>query len=182
MGKLKKKPTTSEKRGPGRPRREFKVKMGDKAKSFKRAFSGQDPYIEITNDVKPDTEETLPTPEDVASDHAYPPPKKDPKFREVWLLFIDSISGRENFKVGHLRNLEILCDLYVEYESLQKFIRTKGRSYLSVGRAGEVWKFYPEVSLLGRVQSQIKDYTKMLNLVPKKDHTSDSGGEKDDWS
>ncbi len=97
------------------------------------------------------------------------------------MRFIENVTKRENFNIAHLDSLEILCDLYVEYDELQEFVRVNGRSYMSVGRTGEVWKFYPEVNQLMRVQAQIKEYSKMLGLLLKKDHGNESGGEASEW-
>jgi len=119
--------------------------------------------------------------EAIKIDHKFPPPKSHPIFIRTWMDFIDNVSSRENFKTGHLNSLEILCDLYVDYDNLKKYIESKGRSYKSNGRNGLTWKFYPEVAQLNTVQSQIKEYMKMLGLVLKKDHGTASGGEKSNW-
>lgn len=189
MTKTKKTPTTSEEivtgvvnKGGGLGNKtKHVVKRQGKSKTFVREYPGQDMGVDFHNDPKPDYEAALPEPDDEFAHHQYPPPKKHPTFRKVWGQFIDSLVSRENFKVGHLNNLEILCDLYVEYEDLQKFVRERGRSYLSVGRGGETWKFYPEVKQLTSVQNNIKSYTAMLGLVPKKDHTPDSGDKEESW-
>lgn len=148
---------------------------------FTRENPNQDPRIDVRPSAREDSEQTLPTPQDKASKHQFPPPKKNPLFRTKWMRFIDNVTKRENFNIAHLDSLEILCDLYVEYEDLQRFVRVNGRSYLSLGRSGEVWKFYPEVQHLARVQAQIKEYSKMLGLLLKKDHGSESGGEAAEW-
>lgn len=151
-------------------------------KKFKRSYAGEDPHVDIHQAVSPDLEKVAAAPDDEASKHKYPPPKKNKIFRASWLKFIDDITDRENFKVGHLQQLEILCDLLVEYDEYQTFIRKRGRTYKSVGRNGEVWKFYPEVLQLNKVSAQIKEYMKMLSLLLRKDNSSASGGEKDEWS
>jgi hypothetical protein len=120
-------------------------------------------------------------PKDVAAKHKFPPPKKNIVFRQKWLRFIDGIVARENFKVGHLESLEILCDLYVEYEQLSKVVRTSGQTYEVVSRLGKTIKIRPEVLQLEKVKSNIRSYTKQLDLFPKKDHSVESGGDKDDW-
>lgn len=148
---------------------------------FVPKFPGQEPKIDIRPTAKEDIEEVLPEPKDEASKHKYPPPKKNPTFRLKWSRFINNVTKRENFNIAHLDSLEILCDLYVEYEELQAFVRKNGQSYMSVGRSGEVWKHYPEVNQLSRVQAQIKEYTKMLGLLLKKDHGNESGGEDSEW-
>jgi len=149
-------------------------------KKFFRDYPGQDPVILKIPKPVPDPEAIAPV-VDEASQHKYPPPRVHPIFRKIWMEFIDNICARENFKVGHLNSLEILCDLYVEYDELRAFLRQHGRSYQSLGRSGQVWKPFPEVAQLNLVQSNIKEYTKMLGLLLKKDHSSLSGGEKDEW-
>lgn len=163
-----------------RPKRVFGKQPIVDTPAFKKEYPGQETE-EILPPEVPDIEKVLAEPVDEAAKHQFPPPKKHPTFRRIWMSFIDNIMRRENFNIGHLNSLETLCDLYVEAEELQEFIRVKGRSYLSRGRNGEAWKFYPEVAQLKRTQAQLKDYTKMLDLVLKKDHSTESGGEKEGW-
>lgn len=184
MSEPKKTQTTSSEEVPEKKkkRRSKKgIRIRGVKKKFKVSFRGEEPRFEFHPKPKDGDVEEQEAPKDDASNLKYPPPRNHPRFRTVWSQFIESISGRENFKIGHLNNLEILCDLYVEYDDLKEFLRKKGRSYLSIGRQGEVWKFYPEVAQLNRVSAQIKDYTKILGLNPKADHAPESGGEKDEW-
>lgn len=184
----KKKPDNFSKRGPGRPEGATDSKPRKKKKPTGRTFklraewNGHEPRQEIRPGPKPDIEDGQ-APDDEASKHKYPPPKNEPIFRRKWAAFIDNIVARDNFNPSHLDALEILCDLYVEYEQLHKFIRVNGRSYCSIGRAGETWKLYPEVNELKRVQGSIKEYTKMLGLLLK----ADKGGganenEEKEWA
>lgn len=168
----KKKIKTKEKNKGGRPRTGRTIKIPAK-------FDGHEPRLEFHREPKPDYEKMLII--DDASKHQYPPPSNHPIFRSIWMKFIDNIIRRENFHISHLENFRILCDMYVEYEDLKSFIRVHGRSYCSVGRQGEVWKPYPEVMLLSRVEASIKEYSKMLGLLLKKDHGNESGGEGDSW-
>jgi hypothetical protein len=187
-----KKQTTTFKRPVGRPRKKTYAnglgKYGEGSvipgtdKKFKREYPGQDPRIEEPGVPVEDLEESLPEPDDEGSRHKFPPPKKHPIFRKIWMEFIDNISKRENFQNGHLGALEILCDLHVEYEDLRTFIRRNGRSYKSYGRQGMVHKLYPEVGQLNTVQAQIKEYLKTLGLTLKKDHgTTNPAGERNEW-
>lgn len=148
-----------------------------------RNYPGEDPMVQYLPPVRQDLEEELPDPEDEAAEHKYPPPKKNSIFRSKWMQFIGHIVDRKNFHIAHLNALEVLCDLYVEYDELQKFIRRHGRSYKQVGRQGLMWKFYPEVGQMGRVQKQISDYQKMLGLVFRGEVTAGAatGGEKEQW-
>lgn len=169
MPRIKKKSTISKKNRPKGVR------------IFTRSHPNEDPRIDIRPTARDDIEKTMAVPTDKAAKHKYPPPKKHPIFRTKWMRFIDNVTKRENFNIAHLDSLEVLCDLFVEYDELQAFVRVNGRSYLSVGRSGEVWKFYPEVNQLTRVQAQIKEYSKMLGLLLKKDHGNESGGEDEEW-
>lgn len=175
----KQKPSTStSRRGVGRPPG---VKVPGSDKIFMRSYPGEDPRHEEHGDPVPDLEKTLPEPDDDLASHTYPPPKKHPTFRKIWGQHIDNIVSRENFKVGHLNSLEILCDLHVDYEDLREFLRTRGRTYKAYSRQGLMYKFYPEVQQLNNVQNQIKDYMKLLGLTPGKDKSPQSGGEKENW-
>jgi hypothetical protein len=177
---VKKKSTISKKKKKSGKKKLMGTIPGTKIKKV-LDYHHQDPRIDIFPEPQEDFEKVSSTPKDKASKLKYPPPRKHPTFRCVWAEFIDNVTSRENFKVGHLRSLEILCDLHVEYEELREFIRINGRSYKSLGRSGEVWKFFPEVTQLTKVQAQIKEYMKMMDLLLKKDHSIESGGEKDEW-
>ncbi len=166
--------TSKPKRGPGRPATGVAIRLP-------REYLGQDPHLDVHPPVKEDSEVTMPAPTDKASKHKYPPPKKNKIFRDKWMQFIDNVTKRENFNIAHLNALEVLCDLFVEYDDLQTFIRKHGRNYKSIGRMGLVWKFYPEVVQLNKTQGQIRDYMKMLGLLLKKDHGTESGGEAEEW-
>lgn len=153
---------TASKRKAGRPATGYTIKVPLK-------FKGQDPRVEFHQPPRKDVEDDALEPQDEFANHKYPPPKKHPVFRRMWGLFIDNISARSNFHLGHLETLRVLCNYYVEYEDLEEYIRKNGRSYCSVGRAGEVWKLYPEVNQLNRVREGIQQYSKMLGLILKKD-------------
>lgn len=130
---------------------------------------------------KDDPEETTPAPKDEASKTKYPPPKRNAVFRKKWMKFISSLTSRDSFKEAHLQALEVLCDLYVEYEDLEKIIRTEGRTYKAVSRFGEARRMHPAVGQLDKVRANIRAYTKQLDLFPKKDNSSEADGEEDEW-
>lgn len=179
MPQRKPKPTISKRdKKNGRPRgRTIKLDVGE--------YPGADTKLILHPETKPDMEVIGEVPKDAASKHKYPPPRKNKRFREVWMQFIDSISTRENFNIGHLNSLEVLCDAFVEYDELQAFIRVHGRTYKSVGRTGVQWKFYPEADQLNRVQKTIQEYMKILGLGLAADRSkggNGTGGEGDEWS
>lgn len=181
MRKAKKNSTTS-KRCLGRPSGSGRGKKIPGTNTLiKGTLHGEDPRLIVHPPCRPDPEQILDEPDDDLSRHKYPPPKKNPVFRRVWGQFIDSISRRDNFNVGHLNALEVLCDLFAEYEDLHAFIRMKGRSYQAFGRSGMIWKLYPEVGYLKSVKHQINVYMKQLGLTLRRDESGLSGGEAGEW-
>lgn len=136
---------------------------------------------QVYNTPSKDPEKRSP-PKDEASKLKYPPPKRNPVFRKKWASFIHNLTSRDSFKEAHLEALEVLCDLYVEYEDLERTIRTQGRTYKSVTRFGDSWHMHPAVAQLDRVRGNIRNYTKQLDLFPKKDNSSEADGEEEDWT
>lgn len=101
----------------------------------------------------------------------FPAPQDHPTFLKMWNALIGEVSKRKNFKPGHLAQLEILCELYVEKETLQEIIDVSGYTYDSeVGRGGgTITRTRPEVDQLNRVRAEIRNYSKMLGLLLVKD-------------
>ncbi len=125
--------------------------------------------------------EAAPAPKDAASKMKYPPPKNNPVFRETWVKFISSVTGREGFKEAHLVVLEVLCDLYTEYADLTAIIRKEGMTYELVSRFGSSRKMHPAALQIDKVRGNIRTYTQQLNLFPKKDHSTEADGEEEEW-
>ncbi len=148
----------------------------------KKVNKREEAGLRIEPDAVPDPEE-VGFDDDTTDDpnENYPPPKRHPVFKAKWRQFIGSLSGRDGFKIGHLNQLELLCDLYVEYAALSKFIRTKGYTYSTISRFGTLVKPYPQVALMKTTMGQIHTYTKALGLNPKKDMGNESGGEGANW-
>lgn len=113
----------------------------------------------------------------------YPPPKTDPEFKKLWELFIKDIEFRDNFQVGHLKYLEVLCDLYVEYKLLTDILLKQGLTFETEGRNGFQIKPRPEVSQKNSVVGQITAITKVLNLAPVKNILGSKNSDPtSDWS
>jgi phage terminase small subunit len=108
----------------------------------------------------------------------FPSPKKHNKvFSARWKEYIGDVVKRENFKRGHLAQLEILCDLYVEYEKLTEDVKKFGYTYKSVGRNGTQYKLRPEIGQLNRTRAEIRSYSKTLGLLLVKDKDLNLGQE-----
>lgn len=99
----------------------------------------------------------------------YPAPKNSARFKKYWDKFVIDVVSRPNFKQGHLFQLEVLCDLYVELEGMVEFIDQVGTTYQSDGRYGRQLKFYPEVKLIGEHRRNIAVYSKNLGIILAKD-------------
>jgi phage terminase small subunit len=149
-------------------------------KEVRRGETGRNDY----NKEVPDIEEVLPEPADEMAAHKYPPPRKDPLFRARWGRFIDNVVSRENFKPGHLDTLEILCDLYVEMDFLNAFLRKNGMFHDVTTIMGKTRRAYPEVAQRDKVRAQIQQYSRHLDLFPKKDKALGGvgSGEDDEWA
>lgn len=100
----------------------------------------------------------------------YPSPNPDSeKFTEYWNTLLPDIKDRENLKKSHLIQLKILCSQIVEYDELSEFLLYNGRTYESMGRNGLQIKLRPEVQLIKACVVEIRNYSKMLDLVLVKD-------------
>jgi len=176
----KKKPTTSKKKVKTR-----NVQLSDG--SVIKANNNNARRVKSAGKSVPNTptvdEEGLPEPTDALASLKYPPPKKNPIFRQSWGRFIENVTSRENFKPGHLSTLEILCDLYAELEALNKFLRMNGMSFEVIMVNGKSRRMYPEVAQRDKVRAQIQQYSRFLDLFPKKDKSSRGmdPGEDSEW-
>lgn len=100
----------------------------------------------------------------------YPPPKNDAIFVRLWNLLIDEVVSRDNFKDSHLYQLEMLCDLYADYQNLRAIVEVLGYTFdVSGGRNGDQVKPRPEALMLSGLRSHIMNYSKMLGLILMKE-------------
>lgn len=112
----------------------------------------------------------------------FPSPREDAVFVARWRLLLPQVTQRENFKHGHLLQLEILCALFAEFENLTNALELTGYTYVSEGgRYGTIHKTYPEVSQLNQTRAQIAVYCKMLGVVLVKDTASADPAEEEEW-
>lgn len=161
------------------------------AKSKQNSISNkkidQDEVAEILDDVGEDLPPLEDAPKRTPARHKYKSPKSHRKtFTRYWNDYIEDITRRENFKLGHLRQLEILCDLHEEYEKITTLVGKLGYSYKSNGRQGIQHKIRPEVQQLNRLRSDIRNYSRTLGLLLMKDKNlttdeGDGGDEQEKW-
>lgn len=100
------------------------------------------------------------------SEQKFPSPKQgNERFTYYWNMFVPDIQDRENLKASHLQQLRILCALWCEYDELEDLIELGGRTYESMGRNGLQKKQRPEIALIQKTIAEIRNYSKMLDLV-----------------
>lgn len=109
------------------------------------------------------------------------PPKKDKEFVKYWNMYIEDVLARNNVKQGHLRTLEIFCDMNVEHDFLLDDISFNGYTYLSTGRNGDQQKIRPEVQQANRVRSEIRAYANVLGLALVKDTLVTAKDKEPEW-
>lgn len=110
------------------------------------------------------------------------PKPDDEVFTRYYETFVDDVIRRDNFKKGHLEQLSILCQMYVEFERLTKVINDEGYTYFAETRNGLQQKVNVNVLIRDKVVAEIRHYSKMLGIVLDKDKETvveDSG--LDDW-
>ena len=110
----------------------------------------------------------------------FPPPRNSEIFQAKWKLFLPKIVRRQNFSQAHLAQLEVLCDLFVEYANLRDVVDMTGHTYKT---PDGLVKQYPEVPQMNACRNQIVYYTRMLGLLLTKDTTeAEEPTEKVEWS
>lgn len=113
----------------------------------------------------------------------YPPESRHPLYRKYWGETIVDLTSRTNFKPAHLGLLDAYCRLRVELNSLDEFVMTNGHTFRVVTVLGEHRKTYPEVGERLKVLSHLANYSRLLDLVPKKDKSKGraSKEEEEEW-
>lgn len=113
----------------------------------------------------------------------FPAPKEELIFRKYWDRYLPKIVSRDNFHEAHLDQLEVLCDLYIEYHNLTQFIKENGYTYDSDGRYGENKREHVEVKVRQKVVAEMRQYSKQLGLVLEKDNQkNEAEKEANEWS
>jgi phage terminase small subunit len=112
------------------------------------------------------------------------PKKQNKLFTKYWDTLIVSVKDKPSFSEAHLYQLEVLCDLYVEYDNLSKSIDEDGYVITNISKSGEITKISPYVSQKNTTVRLIKDYSATLGLELAKEKVKEEGNEeeKDEWS
>jgi len=108
-------------------------------------------------------------------------PKKDENFRRYWNILIKDVENRDNFKLAHIKQLEVLVDLLLDYDLFTTFLREKGSSYESRTQYGVTYKKFPEVEMRQKTIASIKDYCKLLGITLTKDMQGKADPEASTW-
>jgi len=116
----------------------------------------------------------------------YKSPVKRKEFNKYWTNFLQIIVDRDNFNESHLKNFEVLCNLYVEYDRMTFFLndyhdREGTYSYIAEGRHGTQIKTHPEFTERQKLLSEIRQYSRLLGIVLDKDTTMKPDDNEGEW-
>ncbi len=98
----------------------------------------------------------------------YPPPSRNPFFREFWAASLNSIVDKPTFQVSHLGLYEVYCRLRVELRALDAFVAENGHTVEVITVAGATRKTYPEVHERMKAITMLGKYAQLLDLAPQK--------------
>jgi P27 family predicted phage terminase small subunit len=112
------------------------------------------------------------------------PKPQNKLFTKYWTSLIESVKDKPNLNVSHLYQVEVLCDLYVEYDNLCKSIELDGYIITNISKAGETTKLNPYVTQKNTTVKLIKEYSTALGLELAREKMKEESNEeeKDDWS
>lgn len=116
----------------------------------------------------------------------YRAPVKGREFLKYWKGFIVSIVDRDNFNESHLKNLEILCRAYVEYDRMtacleELYQKNFSYSYVAEGRYGTQIKMHPEFNERQKLLAEIRQYSRLLGVVLNKDNMMKENDPSGEW-
>ena len=116
----------------------------------------------------------------------YKVPVKGKEFKKYWVEFVQVVTERDNFNDTHLKNLEVLCNLYVEYDRMTTFLndfheREGTYSYIAEGRHGTQIKTHPEFTERQKLLSEIRQYSRLLGIILNKDNSTKEEPGEDPW-
>lgn len=109
------------------------------------------------------------------------PVKNNPQYREDWYTMLFKVIDRENYHYSHLKTLQILCDLLRDYRYLSEQIEIEGMNYSTEGRYGSQQKPTAAYSQRQQIVKDIATYTKLLDIVLKKDTSANAADDGEEW-
>ena len=118
----------------------------------------------------------------------FPPPVIGKEFSNYWFKYVRACADHPAFGIHQLKNIEILCCLYLEYDrmsvELDNYYNDKGRySVVSHGRYGEQHRSHPIIGERKGVLGEIRQFTKMMaiELKPLKVEEPEIEPEENEW-
>lgn len=119
----------------------------------------------------------------------YPPPLLGKEFADYWFKYVRATADHPSFGIHQLKNIEILCCLYLEYDRMsyeldQFYEENKKYSVVSHGRYGEQHRSHPIIGERKGVLGEIRQFTKMMaiELKPLKFDQPEDEPEESDWN
>lgn len=94
------------------------------------------------------------------------------EWNHYWSRIVDSID-RDKVKPSHIKQMQLLCDLYIEYDQLSETLEQEGYLVTNITSQGETHKINPLYNAKDRTVKSIMQLTKSLGieLYTSKDDT-----------
>lgn len=108
-------------------------------------------------------------------------PKKDKKFKKYWDLLIADVVERDNFKGSHLLQLELLCDMFVDYATMKEIVEREGVLVDVDTRYGDRLLPHPLTTRIDKTLVTIRTYCKLLGIETYRDTKVKEPEGADEW-
>lgn len=113
----------------------------------------------------------------------YKSPKKTNKeFTKYWTELAPIITEKEGFDESCLKNLEILCTLYVVFDKMTKYIEDSDMVVETEGRYGLQIKPNPVINERQKVLGEIRHFSKLLGMKIGNEAKIPDDIDSDDWN
>jgi len=110
----------------------------------------------------------------------YKAPMKGKEFKKYWDKLSPIITNKLGFDESCLKNLEILCNLYVDYDRMTESINDNDMVIVNEGRYGIQCRPFPLINERQKILGEIRHFSKLLGM--KIDHESKPDEElQDEW-
>lgn len=94
----------------------------------------------------------------------YKSPIKNKEFNHYWERFIPVISEKDGFDESCLKNVEIICSLYVTFDELSTYLTENSLIIENHTRYGLQVKPNPALGERAKVVAEIRHYSKLLGM------------------
>lgn len=94
----------------------------------------------------------------------YPSPVKTVKFKKYWEKYLPIIANKKGFDKSVLKNIEILCRLYMLFDDLTEYIDSNPLLEENETRYGRQIKPNPALNERAKVITEVRHLSKSLGM------------------